>query len=59
MKSQVWTLAENDFAIELIDILQKRKLESSIYKLCKKLAADFKGGEYHSKLEVIMSKINP
>ncbi len=57
--SGVWMLAENDFAIELIDLLQKRRLESSIYKLCKKLTADFKEGEYHSKLGVIMTKINP
>ena len=38
--SAIWILSENDFAIELIDLLHKRKLESSIYKLCKKLVFD-------------------
>ncbi|GAA6622322.1 CHAT domain-containing protein [Scytonema sp. NUACC26] len=57
--SAIWILAENDFAVELVDLLQKRKLQSSIYKLCQKLASDFKGGGYYSKLRAIMAKINP
>ncbi|MDZ8264431.1 CHAT domain-containing protein [Nostoc sp. ChiQUE01b] len=57
--SAIWMLSENDFAIELIDLLHKRKLENSIYKLCKKLVSDFQQGAYHSKLRVIMTKIKP
>ncbi|KAB8331620.1 CHAT domain-containing protein [Scytonema tolypothrichoides VB-61278] len=56
--SSIWVLPENDFAIELIDFLQKRKLQTTIYKLCKKLESDFKGGGYSSKLEAIITKLN-
>ncbi|MBO3463026.1 CHAT domain-containing protein [Aetokthonos hydrillicola Thurmond2011] len=57
--SAIFMLSENDFAVELIDLLHRRKLESSIYRLCKKLVSDFQHGAYHSKLEVIMIKISP
>lgn len=56
--SAIWTLAENDFAVELIDSLHRRGLETAIYKLCKKLASDFQGGRYSTKLAVIMAKFN-
>lgn len=56
--SAIWVLPENDFAIELIDLLHKRKLETAIYKICRKLESDFKGGGYSSKLEVILTKLN-
>ncbi|MDF5725605.1 MAG: CHAT domain-containing protein [Rhizonema sp. PD37] len=51
-------LSENDFAVELINLLQKRRLETAICKLCKKLASDFKGGGYISKLGAIIAKLN-
>jgi hypothetical protein len=51
-------LAENDFAVELIDLLHKRRLETAICKLCKKLESDFKGGGYSSKLGAIIAKLN-
>ncbi|MEH2356669.1 CHAT domain-containing protein [Nostoc sp.] len=56
--SAIWMLAENDFAVELIDSLQKRGVETAIYKLCKKLASDFQGGRYSTKLAVIIAKFN-
>ncbi|MBO3460782.1 CHASE2 domain-containing protein [Aetokthonos hydrillicola Thurmond2011] len=52
------TIPESDFAIELIDQLQQRKLNNSIYKLCQVLKPDFRGGEYAPKLEKILSKLN-
>ena len=51
-------LSENDFAVELIDLLHKRRLEAAICKLCKKLESDFKGGGYSSKLGSIIAKLN-
>ncbi|MBW4635275.1 MAG: CHAT domain-containing protein [Iphinoe sp. HA4291-MV1] len=57
--SSIWVLPENDFAVELIDLLQKRKLQTTTCKLCKKLESDFKGGGYSSKLEAILTKLNP
>jgi hypothetical protein len=56
--SSIWVLPENDFAIELIDLLQKRKLQTTTCKLCKKLESDFKGGGYSSKLGAIIAKLN-
>jgi hypothetical protein len=55
--SAIWMLAENDFAVELIDLLQKRRLETAICKLCKKLASDFQGGGYSIKLAAVMAKL--
>ena len=54
----LWVLAENDFAVELIDLLQKRKLQTTTCKLCKKLESDFKGGAYSSKLGAIIAKLD-
>ena len=54
----VWMLSENDFAVELIDLLLKRKLTTAICKLCKKLKSDFSGGIYSAKLAVITTKFN-
>ena len=51
-------LAENDFAVELIDLLRRRRLETVICKLCKKLEYDFKGGVYSSKLGAFITKLN-
>ncbi len=56
--SAIGTLSENDFAIELIDMLQKRGLEDSFYKLCQVLKSDFEGGKYALSLENILSKLN-
>ena len=50
--------ADNDFAIELIDQLLKRKLNNSIYKLCEVLKPLFKEGGYSPNLEKILSKLN-
>ena len=56
--SGIWLLSENDFAVELIDLLHKRRLETAICKLCQKLESDFKGGGYSSKLGAILAKLN-
>lgn len=56
--SAIWVLPENDFAVQLIDLLHKRKLNTMICKLCKKLECDFKGGGYSSKLATIIAKLN-
>ncbi len=56
--SNILTIAEHDFAIELIDLLQKRRLENSIYKLCLILKSDFQRGKYAPELEKILSKLN-
>lgn len=56
--SAIFTLPENDFAVELIYDLQRRGLETVICKLCNKLQLDFKGGKYSIKLAVIAAKLN-
>lgn len=56
--SAIWVLAENDFAVELIDMLHKRGLETAICQLCKKLTSDFQGGIYSNKLIAIKAKLN-
>jgi CHASE2 domain-containing sensor protein len=56
--SDLLTLSENDFAIELIDQLQKKKLEIAVHKLCEELKSDFQGGGYAPELEAIISKLN-
>ncbi|MDF5725604.1 MAG: CHASE2 domain-containing protein [Rhizonema sp. PD37] len=56
--SNISTIADNDFAIELIEQLQKRKLNNSIYKLCQVLKPDFQRGEYAPQLEKILFKLN-
>ncbi|MDF5731329.1 MAG: CHASE2 domain-containing protein [Rhizonema sp. PD38] len=56
--SAIWTLPENDFAIELIDLLQKRRLEHSIEQLCQVLKSNFEGGQYAPNLDNILFKLN-
>ncbi|MDF5731328.1 MAG: CHAT domain-containing protein [Rhizonema sp. PD38] len=56
--SAIWLLSDNDFAVELIDLLHKRRLERVICKLCKKLESDFQGGRYSYKLGAIVAKLN-
>jgi CHASE2 domain-containing sensor protein len=53
-----WMLPANDFAVELIDLLQTRRLENSVYKLCEELKSAFQGGEYASQLDAIIYKLN-
>lgn len=53
----IWTLTTHDFVIELIDLLQKRKLETTIYKLYLQLQSAFKGSKYVPILNAIVCKI--
>ncbi|MBW4635274.1 MAG: CHASE2 domain-containing protein [Iphinoe sp. HA4291-MV1] len=53
------TSSPNDFAVELIDLLQTRKLENSAYKLCEELKLAFKEGGYAPQLNAIIYKLNP
>ena len=53
----IWTLTTHDFVIELIDLLQKRKLETTIYKLSLLLQSSFEKSKDASQLNVIVNKI--
>ncbi|QIR41885.1 hypothetical protein HCG51_34975 (plasmid) [Tolypothrix sp. PCC 7910] len=55
--SAIWTLTTHDFVIELIDLLQKRKLETAIYKLSLQLQSSFEGSKDAPQLNAIVRKI--
>ncbi|MBO3463027.1 hypothetical protein G7B40_041030 [Aetokthonos hydrillicola Thurmond2011] len=55
--SAIWTLTTHDFVIELIDLLQKRKLEIAIYKLSLQLQSSFEGSKDAPQLNAIIRKI--
>ncbi|MBW4593281.1 MAG: CHASE2 domain-containing protein [Brasilonema angustatum HA4187-MV1] len=57
--SAIWLLPPNDFAVELIYLLQTRRLENSVSKLCEELKSAFRGGEYAPQLDAIAYKLNP
>ncbi|GAA6622321.1 CHASE2 domain-containing protein [Scytonema sp. NUACC26] len=56
--SAIGTISTHDFVVELIDLLQKRKLETAIYKLSQELQLTFQGSKYVSRLDAIVRKIN-
>ncbi|MEM7553930.1 MAG: CHASE2 domain-containing protein [Cyanobacteria bacterium P01_A01_bin.84] len=55
--SAIKTKPTHDFVIELIDLLQKRKLETSIYNLCLQLQSVFKESTNASQINAIVRKI--
>ena len=54
----IWMVSENDFAVELIDLLLNRKLEIATCKLCEELKSSFRKGGYAPKLDAIIDKLN-
>ena len=55
--SGIGWLSENDFAVELIDMLVNRELEGAVFKLCETLKRDFDGGIISSQLGAIVAKL--
>jgi hypothetical protein len=55
--SGIGLLSENDFAVELIDLLVNRELEEAVFKLCETLKRDFDRGIISSKLSAIVAKL--
>jgi len=55
--SGIGWLSENDFAVELIDLLVNRELERAVFKLCETLKRDFDGGIISSQLGAIVAKL--
>jgi len=55
--SGIGWLSENDFAVELIDLLVNRELEGAVFKLCETLKRDFDGGIISSQLGAIVAKL--
>ena len=55
--SAIGTLTTHDFAVELIYLLQERKLEESIYQLSVLLRSDCKNSKDASKLNPIIRKL--
>jgi hypothetical protein len=55
--SGIGWLSENDFAVELIDLLVNRELEEAVFKLCEILKRHFGREIISSKLSAIVAKL--